>query len=388
VDSLKILKLSYEFPPVGGGGSKVAYGLSSCLVDMGHSVDVVTMAFDDLPKQETVNGIRVSRIPCNRKSIDRCNPHEMATYLVRAIPEVNRLCKSRSYDLIHCHFILPDALLGQWLSKKFDLPLVVTAHGSDVPGYNPDRFQLWHKAIAPFWRKHVRAIDTIVCPSQYLEGLIKSSEPKAKTVTIPNGFDVDKFNSGRARKKSILTLTRMLERKGVQDVLRSLAEPGLDYEIHVIGTGAYLDELKRLDAELDTQAIFHGWLDNDSRELKDLFETSSIFVFPSHAENFPLVLLEAMAAGMAVITTNQTGCVEVVGDAARCIDAGDERGIRDALIELTGNDSLRERLGAAARQRVEQHFSWQTVAGQHVDVFEALLRDRTGHRGNAGRSSN
>ena len=44
----------------------------------------------------------------------------------------------------------------------------------------------------------------------------------------------------------------------------------------------------------------NGWLDNDSRELKDLFETSSIFVFPSHAENFPLVLLEAMAAGMAI----------------------------------------------------------------------------------------
>ena len=377
VDSLKILKLSYEFPPVGGGGSKVAYGLSSCLVDMGHSVDVVTMAFDDLPKQETVNGIRVSRIPCNRKSIDRCNPHEMANYLVRAIPEVNRLCKSGSYDLIHCHFILPDALLGQWLSKKFDLPLVVTAHGSDVPGYNPDRFQLWHKAIAPFWRKHVRAIDTIVCPSQYLEGLIKSSEPKAKTVTIPNGFDVDKFNSGRARKKRILTLTRMLERKGVQDVLRSLAEPGLDYEIHVIGTGAYLDELKRLDAELGTQAIFHGWLDNDSDELRELLETTSIFVFPSHAENFPLVLLEAMAAGAAIITTDQTGCREVVGDAALTVPPGQPAAIREALEKLAGDPELRDKLGRAARTRLEENFAWQSVASRYLDTFRELVAEKT-----------
>ena len=78
-----------------------------------------------------------------------------------------------------------------------------------------------------------------------------------------------------------------------------------------------------------------------------------------------------------ICKVNQTGCVEVVGDAALCVDAGDERGIRNALIELTGNDSLRAQLGAAARQRVEQQFSWQKVAKKHVEVFETLLADQS-----------
>lgn len=373
MDSLKILKLSYEFPPVGGGGSKVAYGLSSSLVEMGHSVDIVTMAFGDLPEQESVNGIRVHRVPCFRRAVDRCHPHEMAVYLARAIPELRRLCSANSYDLVHCHFILPDGLLGLWLRRRLGLPLVVTAHGSDVPGYNPDRFQLWHTVISPIWKLSARSIDTIVCPSQFLEGLILAGEPQATTVAIPNGYDIDKFDAGRRRKNRILILTRMLERKGVQDVLRALQEPGIDYDIDIVGTGPYLDQLKKLDADLGTGATFHGWLDNDSDELRELLETAAIFVFPSHAENFPLVLLEAMAAGAAIITTNQTGCREVVGEAAIKVPPGRPAAIREALERLVGNRELRERLGREARERLEQNFSWQSVTNSYLDTFRKLV---------------
>jgi glycosyltransferase involved in cell wall biosynthesis len=365
----------------------VAQGLSAEFVKMGHQVDIITMSYRDLPREEVVEGVRVRRIPCIRSKVDVCHPHELASYMVRAAPAALRQGSEQTYDILHCHFILPDGVAALLPSSRLGIPLVVTAHGSDVPGYNPDRFKFLHRLIAPAWRSVVKRIDRIVCPSHYLEQLLLSHEPNAATTVIPNGFDLDRFTASRERSKRILVVTRMLERKGVQDVLRALAGTDLGYEIDIVGTGPYLDTLVQLADALGVDAKFHGWLDNDSRELKELFETSSIFVFPSHAENFPLVLLEAMAAGMAVITTNQTGCVEVVGDAALCVDAGDERGIRDALVELTGNDALRARLGAAARKRVEQHFSWQTVAEQHLDVFETLLRDRTSSAANAGRSS-
>jgi glycosyltransferase involved in cell wall biosynthesis len=345
VDSLKILKLSYEFPPVGGGGSKVAYGLASSLVDKGHSIDIVTMAYDDLPKHEVVDGIGVYRIPCMRKSVDRCHPHEMAIYLLRAIPELQRLCKSNSYDLVHCHFIMPDGFLGLWLQKKLGLPLVVTAHGSDVPGYNPDRFQLWHKIIAPIWRTSVCRIDAIVCPSQYLEGLITESEPRANTVTIPNGFDTDRLDPNRPRKDRILVLTRMLERKGVQDVLRALVEPGIDFEVDIVGTGSYLDELIKLNAELGTNANFHGWLDNDSSELRDL--------------------------------TDQTGCREVVGNAALKVPPGNPAAIREALDRLINDRNLCKQLGRDARARLEQNFSWQSVTNSYLETFRDLVAKST-----------
>lgn len=371
-ENLRILKLSYEFPPLGGGGSKVAYGLSSQLVKAGHQVDIVTMSYEGLRDEETVDGIRVHRVPCIRNAVDVSHPHELASYMVRAVPKALQLCKRKSYDLMHCHFILPDGLAALWARRKFSIPLVVTAHGSDVPGYNPDRFGFIHRIISPAWRGTVRAIDKIVSPSRYLENLILAGEPKANIKTIPNGFDVDRFDPGRPRRESILIITRMLERKGVQDVLHALVEPGIDADINIVGTGPYLETLKKLDEDLGTNARFHGWLDNDSAELRELLEESSIFVFPSHAENFPLVLLEAMAAGAAIITTDQTGCREVVGDTALHVPPGDSGAIRAALESLLSDRSLREQLGRAARARLEKYFSWQSVTSQYMSTYEEV----------------
>ena len=369
---MRILTLSYEFPPLGGGGSKVVHGLSAEFVRMGHEVDVITMAYGNLPKYEEVQGIRIHRVPCLRGSVDISHPHEQATYMLRALPAALRMAKKQPYDLMHCHFILPDGLVALFARRRLKVPLVVTAHGSDVPGYNPDRFKLLHRLIAPAWRLAARSIDTIVCPSRYLERLLLDHEPKAQTTAIPNGFDPAKFTAGRERRNSILVVTRMLERKGVQDVMRALSGTDLGLEVNVVGTGPYLKTLEQMADDLRIDVRFRGWLDNDSDELKDLFETSSIFVLPSHAENFPLVLLEAMAAGAAIVTTDQTGCREVVGDAALLVPAGDERAIRSALERLARDAELRERLSREARKRIDKLFSWPAVARQYLEVFERL----------------
>jgi glycosyltransferase involved in cell wall biosynthesis len=340
---------------------------------MGHEVDIITMAYKGLIRYEEIDGMHVHRIPCIRGSVDVCHPHEMASYMIRALPFAKSLGRAKPFDLMHCHFILPDGLVALVARRQLRVPLVVTAHGSDVPGYNPDRFIFLHKLISPAWRSAVRSIDMIASPSRFLEGLILEHEPAARTTTIPNGFDLDKFESSRERKKSILIVTRMLERKGVQDVLRALSGTDLGFEVNIVGTGPYLDALVALSQTLDVDVTFHGWLDNDSEELKQLFETSAVFVFPSHAENFPLVLLEAMAAGAAIITTNQNGCREVVGDAAILVPPGDEQAIRAALQELAGDSDLRSRLGRAARERLDRSFSWQAVAKQYVDVFSRQI---------------
>ena len=104
---MKILKISYEFPPIGGGGSRVVHGLARQLVQSGHSVDLVTMGFRNLPKFEIVDGINVHRIPCIRRSESICRPYEMATYLLSATPKINRLVKENNYDINHTHFIFP-----------------------------------------------------------------------------------------------------------------------------------------------------------------------------------------------------------------------------------------------------------------------------------------
>ena len=112
----------------------------------------------------------------------------------------------------------------------------------------------------------------------------------------------------------------------------------IDQEIHIVGDGPYLSQLKQLAATLSKRIIFHGFLSNRSEKFKDLIETSSIFVFPSESENFPMVLLEAMAAGLAIITTKNTGCEEVVGDTGLLVAPGDDRRaqtIFDHLFRIT-----------------------------------------------------
>ena len=193
---------------------------------------------------------------------------------------------------------------------------------------------------------------------------------------IPNGIDPGKFQPDRPKQKRILVVTRMLERKGVQHVLKAVEGSPFDHEVHIVGDGPYLPTLRQMAAAMGNSVTFWGWLDNRSPKLKELFETSSIYVFPSEAENFPIVLLEAMAAGMAIITTAGTGCAEVVGDAALLVDPGDVSAIREALAFLVNNPEQCRKLGMEARKRMEEHFGWAAVANRYVAQHESILLSR------------
>ena len=115
-----------------------------------------------------------------------------------------------------------------------------------------------------------------------------------------------------------------------------------------------------------------GNLDNESQELRELYETSKIFVFTSEAENFPVVLLEAMIAGLAIITTNDTGCAEVVGDGAILVKSKDSSAIKDALLKLIDDPDLCTKLGKITRKRAEDFFSWETVAKKHIKLYSTI----------------
>ena len=117
---------------------------------------------------------------------------------------------------------------------------------------------------------------------------------------------------------------------------------------------------------------FLGYLDNQGPELKELYETSSIFVFPSESENFPIVLLEAMVAGMAIVTTSDTGCAEVVGDTALLVESRDAASIQRALETLLSDAELRADLGRQARARVEANYGWPSIIEQTSAVYSAV----------------
>jgi len=366
---MRILMTSYEFPPIGGGGSAVVAGMSRELAAMGHEVDLVTMSFQDQPREDVVDGVRLYRVPCLRKAKHSCTTPEAFTYLAGAMPTLHRLLGKRRYDVAHAHFILPDGLLAWQAKRYFGLPYVITAHGSDVPGFNPHRLRAAHQIVRPVWKAIVHGASRVICPSEVLEQLVQVQRPGPnKTVVIPNGLEVGPYTP-RALSPRVLMVTRMLERKGVQYVLNALAETPIPAEVNIVGDGPYLPELRRRADALRSPAKFWGWLDNRSPELRHIYESSGIFVLPSEAENFPIVLLEAMAAGLAIVTTADTGCAEVVGDAGLLVPVRDSRAIGRALKQLVEDPDLRQRLGAAARKRIEDNFAWRAVARRYVEEY-------------------
>jgi glycosyltransferase involved in cell wall biosynthesis len=375
---MRILMTSYEFPPIGGGGAAVVAGMSRELATSGHEVDLVTMSFQDEPREEVVNGVRVYRVPCVRKAKHSCTTPEAFTYLAGAMPTIHRLLSKQRYDIAHAHFILPDGLLA-WQAKRYSgLPYVITAHGSDVPGYNPHRLRAAHQMVRPVWKAIVQGASRVICPSEILEQLVHVQQPGPnKTVVIPNGLQVGPY-APRTLSPRVLLVTRMLERKGVQYVLDALAETPIATEVNIVGDGPYLPELRRRAVALRSPAKFWGWLDNRSPELRGIYESSGIFVLPSEAENFPIVLLEAMAAGLAIITTAGTGCAEVVGDAGRLVPVRDSRAIGRALKRLVEDGDLRQRLGVAARRRIEANFNWRAVARRYVEEYQRHAVSGTG----------
>jgi glycosyltransferase involved in cell wall biosynthesis len=371
---MQILMLCYEFPPLGGGGSRVVDGLSRELVRNGHRVDIVTMGFRGLPRHEVVHGVNVHRVPCVRLKEHHCTIPEAATYVMAALPRIRRLVAGHDYGINHTHFILPDGLNAAWVKRATGLPYIITAHGSDVPGYNPHRVRLTHRLLAPVWRRVTRDASCIVCPSRSIGELVARRDPDLETTQIPYGFEIGRYDAEAPRRRQILVVTRMLRRKGVQYLLHAIDRIRLDHEVHIVGDGPYLPELKKQAAGCSSKVVFHGWLDNRSDELNALYESSDIFVLTSEAENFPVSLMEAMAAGLAVVTTRATGCAEVVADTGVLVEPRDAAQLREALVALTQNPSHCRELGRAARRRLETEFAWPVIARRYEELYRTHCR--------------
>ncbi len=365
----RILTTSYEYPPLGGGGAKVANGIARRLAARGYSVDLVTMGYRGLARNESVAGVQVHRVPGVRQRVASCSFVEMIPYVMLAPLHIIRQRRRQHYAINHAHFLFPDGVIAYLVKRFAGLPYVVTAHGSNVPNYNPDRFKILHKILLPVWLKVTRNASLIICPSASIEGLIKAKNPDARTRIIPNAIATDKFPPGLKQPQRLLVVTRFFERKGVQFIIRALARMPGRFDVDLVGNGPHLETVMRIAKDLNVKAKFWGHLDNDSAQLRDLYQRAAIFVFTSEAENFPIVLLEAMTAGAAIVTTRGTGCQEVVGDAALLVPVRDPDAIANALGQLSASPELVARLGAAARERAVTQFGWDGVIDKHLELY-------------------
>jgi glycosyltransferase involved in cell wall biosynthesis len=365
---MRVLTLTHELPPVGGGGGRIALELARQMASLGHEVEILTAAYGDLPLHETDGNLTISRIPCGRTNVEFSTGREKLAYVWQAGRELRR--RGADFDLIHTHFILPAGLIARY--GPLHAPYVITCHGSDVPGHNPFESGREHALMKPLWRQVVNRAEAVVSPSANLEALIRLAAPQIGDTLrrIPNGYPAGKFKT-TSGEGGILMVSRLIPLKGFQYFLEGLRGVRLDQQVNIVGDGPMRAELEALAAATPSEIVFHGWLDNDDPRLRQLFETCSIFVFPSEAENFPTVLLEAMDAGMAIVTTNVKGCPEVVGDAGLTVPPRSPAALLSAARRLVDDPAERARLGQAGKQRLLDNFDWKIVARRYADLYEA-----------------
>lgn len=361
----RTLVLNYEWPPLGGGASPVSYELAKRLSETGeYDIDVVTMHYKGLLKYEEINThLRVHRVWSLRSKKELCHPWEQLTYLISGYFKARALIKKQKYNLCHTHFIIPTGALAWVLKKQFGLEYVITSHGSDVPGFNTDRFKLLHKFTGPVLRAVSYGARTIIAPSNYLRELISNNISLAladKTVVIPNGIDTSKFVP-QPKTKTIFSSGRLLPRKGFQYLIQAVSDEDLGWEVHIAGDGPMRAELEEMAKKSKTKVVLHGWLDNNGKEYKDLLEQASVYVLASEKENASIALLEAMGAGCAVITTNVSGCPETVGDFGVFVEVKKSSQIRCALKDIIFNPNKLETLQREMLKRVNNEFEWKGV---------------------------
>lgn len=382
---MRVLLLNYEYPPAGGGAGFATLNIGRELVKLGVEVDILTSRINGEVDGEVIDGVRVFRVTSWRKGMHDCGLIGAYSYVAFAAKKRWEIHKAKDYDLEHFFFSLPTGALTIAPLPRKRPPYIVSLRGSDVPDYDPFNkgLAVMHKLTLPLTKRIWRQASSVIALSEGLREIAAKTDPDLDVGVIPNGIDTEKFKrdddspvSSPTAPLKILTVTRLLERKGVHFLLEAIARPTpLNVSLQIVGSGSYEEQLRQDVAELGLtdQVTFAGFVHTD--ELPDIYRDSDVFVLPSQTESFGLVFAEAMSSSLPVIATTVGGIPELItsGKDGILVAPGRPDLIRGALEKLLLSKSKRRSLGDTGRQRILDKFTWSIVANQYLDLYEASI---------------
>jgi glycosyltransferase involved in cell wall biosynthesis len=295
---------------------------------------------------------------------------------VRAYREVARINRQTRLDALFFHTQVPAILAQRWLRR---IPGIVSL---DATPLQYDELGAFYKhEQGPAWlenwkwrlnRDCFRSARRLVAWSEWTKlGLVRDYEvPADKITVIPPGVNVQQWRRPMPREPhanpvKILFVGGDLERKGglvLLEAFRALRHLGL--ELHLVTKD-------RLQPEPGV-FVYNG-LQANSQPLKDLYHSCDIFALPTFGDTFAMVLSEAGAAGMAIISTKMAAIPEFVrnGETGLTVSVGDAASLTQALRELATNPALRMTLGEGAMARVARHYDAPTNASLLLDLLKA-----------------
>lgn len=370
---VRVLMVVPQYPfPVVGGLEKQAHALSSILVRHGAKVAVLSGKIQaDQAGFETIEGVEVYRLrwPRNRFVRWLASPWSFARAFCRL---------AREADVVHCHVKSGVGLFAIALARRMHKPVVVK-----LAGMGPDGLPgLRGGAIGRIRIALFRSADAVVAMStESIRELDAIGYARGRILATPNGIDLERqplASPGSAGPVRLVFVGRLSEEKAIPDLIAALSPLPRDgaWTLDILGEGPLRDEIaKQIQSEgLDGRVRLWGRVDNVGEHLAH----SHVFVLPSLREGNSNAILEAMVAGLPIISTCVGGTPMLVGEEGRAwLHApGDVAGLQRLLQRLIASPEERDRLGSAMRRRVEQSFGIQAVAGTYAQAYRLLAAGR------------
>jgi L-malate glycosyltransferase len=336
---MRILVLIHEYPPIGGGGGRVAQDICLGLTERGHEVYVLTAHWQDLPRYIEEGLLTIHRVKPKRKEAYKASLGAMAGYVLASIFSGLKLIRRWRPHIIHAHFAVPAGASAWTLSMLTGIPYILTAHLGDVPGGTPEKTGKWFRWIFPFtpiiWKRAAR----INAVSGFTRELVLDSYPVDVEI-IPNGVDLAAINPGKIELNATPTIVfagRFMSQKNPLQIVQSLSKlQDLPWQCILIGDGPLRNDIEAEIARCGMQARFQlkGWV--TPQEVLEWFRSSDILFMPSLSEGLPVTGVQGLAVGLAVVASDIGGFKDVVqpGVNGYLVPVGAPTGYEQALRTL------------------------------------------------------
>jgi L-malate glycosyltransferase len=373
--------ISYEYPPLGGGigvACRQVVGQLSRCEDLG--VDLVTSGPGPaLEREQLSQQVEIHKLPVTSK---RCPQYWRASELLRwtrqALRYADRLARERRYDLCHCWGGWPSGLIGYRLRRR--LPYLIALRGSDVPGYSKRLWLLDPLLFRPLSRRVWREAAQVLALSDDLRRLAWRTLPGKAIDILPNGVDAMRFAPAPTPAPfSLLFVGRLIRRKGVHHLIEAvaqLAKKNAGARLVIAGDGPEKMRLQALAERRGLEAGVEFLGQVPQGRLAEVYRGASILVLPSESEALGNVVLEAMASGLAVITT-RTGAGELIDGNGQLIEARSPASIQAAVRRYLCDPKLLVEHQQTSR-RLAQSMSWQAVALYLLTIYGDIARQAPG----------
>jgi len=400
---MNVLMVASSYPKFPGDvTAPFIESIAHAVAARGHAVDVLLPHHPDLrrPPGEPVRVLQYGYAPREEWSLwgyaqslesdvrVRRGMYLLAPLVALALRRaLGSLLGGRRYDVVHAHWVVPNAAMVTDVVAAHRVPFVVSAHGSDI--FLAER----SAAVRAFARFTLeRAARVTACSDDLRRRAVALGAPEARTSTVPYGVDGATFKSAADAEfrerlgappgaRLVLALGRLVEKKGFGPLVEAVA--GLSgVHLAIAGAGDLHESLARRIAETGAPVRLVGPLDRAAvvRALAaaDVVVVPSVVDRAGNVDGLPNTLLEAMAAGRAIVASRVAGIPDVIADGVNglLVPPGDVAALRAALTRLAADDALRARLGAAARASAVKRHGWDRTARRFEECYaEAAALD-------------